>query len=129
MDQSGMKKTARIGFISRLRAVSCLAIIVLHAFFVPINLFQPEAGSRLVPMLIRNCMLWAVPCFVMVSGALLLDPERRITIKDIFARYIKRALIALMVFSLIFVIFDAVVDGKITGFEIVTDWLYKLFTV
>ena len=121
-------KTARIGFISRLRAVSCIAIIVLHAFFVPINLFQPEPALRLVPMIVRNCMLWAVPCFVMVSGALLLDPARQITIKDVFTKYIKRALIALLVFSLIFVIFDAVVDGKVQGFAIVTDWLYKVFT-
>ncbi|MBQ9827965.1 MAG: acyltransferase [Lachnospiraceae bacterium] len=121
-------KTAKIGFISRLRAVSCLAIIVLHGFFIPVSLFSPETADRIVPMIIRNCMLWAVPCFVMVSGALLLDPQRSITIKDIFTKYIKRAFIALAVFSLLFVIFDAALNGSLEFTAIIKDWLYKLFT-
>ena len=51
-------------------------------------------------------MFWAVPCFVMVTGALLLDPSKQVGYGKVFRKYIPRMIIALTAFSLIFRIID-----------------------
>lgn len=48
--------------------------------------------------------MWAVPCFLMVSGALLLDPAREIAWGKIFGKYIRRVFTALILFTAIFTV-------------------------
>ena len=55
-------------------------------------------------------MMWAVPCFVMVTGALLLDENREVSFDKLFNKYILRVLGALVVFSMVFRIFDIIMD-------------------
>ena len=47
-------------------------------------------------------MNWAVPVFLMITGALLLDPNRQITYGDCIRKYVKRILLALFVFGIPF---------------------------
>ena len=83
---------------------------------------------------IRNSMavvyslMWAVPCFLMVSGALLLDPEREMPLKKIVTKYILRMVIVLTVFVFLFRFFDMFMNGETFSEYIITDALHKLFT-
>ena len=101
-------------YLSFLRVIGCIAVVVLHLAASETLIYQNVlTGSQTFGMtLVYNLMMWAVPVFVMVSGALLLDPEKDITIHKIFTTYIKRILIALVSFSLIFRIFDMVMDHE-----------------
>ena len=107
-----MEKTKKqeIFFLSELRAVACIAIVILHTFYAA-SVYAPGEASRITALTVRNLMMWAVPCFVMVSGALLLDSSREITYRKIFGKYLPRILDALVLFSVIFQIFDDV-TGK-----------------
>lgn len=60
-------------------------------------------------------MMWAVPCFVMVTGALLLDPARNVTYTKLFRKYIPRMVIALLLFSVVFELLDTRLGGKKIG--------------
>ena len=62
----------RILYLSRLKALACIAVVVLHSFYAA-NAFAADTGAQSAMLSIRNAMMWAVPCFVMASGALLLD--------------------------------------------------------
>lgn len=88
--------------LSHIRAVSCMAVVVLHTFFAYFGFVGKDTVSYKATVLIRNLMFWAVPCFVMVTGALLLDPAREIGYKKIFRKYIPRMVVALVLFSLVF---------------------------
>lgn len=99
------KQHQEIFFLSALRAIACIAIVLLHTFYAA-SAYAPDAPSRITALVVRNLMMWAVPCFVMVSGALLLDQKRTVTYGKIFRKYIPRVLIALFLFSVIFQIFD-----------------------
>ena len=94
-----MNHLKRIPGYSLLRVLACIAIIILHMFASAEILFQnvitPEqiTGSNVIV----NCMMWAVPCFVMVTGALLLDENREVSFDKLFNKYILRALGALVV--------------------------------
>ena len=74
-------------------------------------------------------MMWAVPCFVMVTGALLLNPDKEITVKKIICRYVFRISIVLIVFVSIFTISDVIADKEKIGVtDIVKRIFYKLYT-
>ncbi|MEE8886727.1 MAG: acyltransferase [Eubacteriales bacterium] len=116
-----------IRYFSDLRAISCISIVVLHTFYCADRLFSPGGVYDEGSMIVRNCMMFAVPCFVMISGALLLNPERKVTVERVFSRYLKRILIALVVFTFIFSLFDMIADHQEGGFPgLIKNWLTAL---
>ena len=108
----------KIHYLSYLRAAACIAIIVLHTVDVAVILYQDHItnGERIASLSVVYCMMWAVPCFVMVTGALLLNKDRTITIKDVFRKYILRVVIALFGCCLFFSLFDMLMNRE--GFGI-----------
>jgi len=109
-----MAERGRNHALSYLRAVACIAIIVLHVVNVAVILHQDEisAGQYAAGMGVVGCMMWAVPCFVMVSGFLLLDPKREITLEKIFKKYVFRVLAALFACGIIFRVFEMIMDQE-----------------
>lgn len=98
--------------MSRLKTLACLAVVVLHGSYMGSAFAQNDAERMTALMIIRNLMMWAVPCFVMVSGALLLDKKREIGFKKLFLKYLLRIVIALFAFGEIFAIYDHAVYYK-----------------
>ena len=115
---------------SCLRGVSCLAVILLH-------LSASEAliyGSILTDTelftatLIYNLCMWAVPCFLMISGALLLDPEKEISISKLFRKYIYRMISAIFIWGIIYRAFDMVMDGIPLTAASLLDGMKEIYT-
>lgn len=101
----------RVVYFSRLKALGCIAVVLLHTFYAAAAFAQTKAQSAAM-LSVRNAMMWAVPVFVMVSGALLLDSSRSMTYKKLFGKLIFRMVLALLVFSLLFSLFDAALAAK-----------------
>lgn len=110
---------SKILYFSRLRAIACIAVVVLHTFYA-CNGFSATLADTSIMLSARNLMMWAVPVFVMVSGALLLDKSRSITYKKLFTRYVLRMALALVIFTLLFAVFDGAA-GKSLGLSTITD--------
>lgn len=108
-----MKKNI-FGF-SLLRVISALAIVIFHTYYLAMSSYGWGTAGYIVSVTLRNAMLFAVPCFVMVSGALLLDPSREITYRRLFSRYILKALLALVIFTFLFTLYDALLSSAATG--------------
>lgn len=116
----------RILYLSRLKALACIAVTVLHTFLAA-NMYSKNADTQGAMMAVRNCMMWAVPCFVMASGALLLDSKRVLSMKKLFGKYVLRMAVALIVFSVLFAIFDGVFIKKCGAGEMFTDSIDAIF--
>ena len=58
-----------------------MAIVLLHTADASVMMYGDAISNvpKTVSMGMVYCMMWAVPCFVMVTGALLLDPEKLTT--------------------------------------------------
>lgn len=110
----------RIRYLSYIRAVACIAIVILHTVDAALMLYgdQLPQAEQTAAKSVVYCMMFAVPAFVMVTGALLLKKERNVTLKVVFGKYILRVLLALFVFSEIFSLFDTLMnkDGAGAGF-------------
>lgn len=98
-----------------LRILACASIILLHivtgaskSYFRDV-LTDRQLYASSVTM---NFLMWGVPCFLMITGALLLDPERSLTTKKLFGKYLRRIVLALVSFTILFQVMDYAV-----GFE------------
>lgn len=103
----------RIIYLSRIRAVASLAIVVLHTFTM-YHIAMAEGMTDMeayVTQLVPWLMMWAVPCFVMVSGVLLLDEKKELSIRKILLKYVLRMLAVLLLFTAVFFCMDVWMNG------------------
>ena len=84
-------------------------------------------NHKIISMGLRNCLLWAVPLFVMVSGSLLLDPEREMTYKKIYSKYVFRILISLVATIVVYGIFELILFGKDSPFTDIKIWFFTFY--
>lgn len=94
----------RISQFSYIRVTACFAIVLLHCINAARVYHEPEISPAQVNASFTaiSVLMWAVPCFLMVTGSLLLDPARSLPASKLFGKYIRRILTALVVFTLIF---------------------------
>ncbi|MBQ4258543.1 MAG: acyltransferase family protein [Clostridia bacterium] len=116
--------------LSFLRAVACAAIVILHtvnsaAILYRVNISKSAYG---ISMAVVESLSWAVPCFLMVTGALLLDPKRELPLKKLFSRYILRVFLALAVFVLLFRALDMLLNGEVFRPAVVWQGLRNILT-
>ena len=94
----------RVSQFSYIKAAACFAIVLLHTFNSTRVYHLDVITDSQVNAMNAACasLMWAVPCFLMVTGALLLDRERVIPPRKLFGKYITRMLIALVLFTALF---------------------------
>lgn len=87
-----------------IRALCTVAVITIHTMNSGILLFGADAElvERVLCRIAVNLMWWAVPCFIMMTGSLLLDTGRKIDLRKLYGKYIARMLIVLFTFGLAF---------------------------
>ncbi|MBQ6720524.1 MAG: acyltransferase family protein [Clostridia bacterium] len=114
-------RNGHIDYPDALRAVACLAVVMLHVSAA--NTYNVDFLSREyhVFMAYESAVNWAVPVFVMISGALLLN--REYDYKSISGRCGRLALIFLA-WSLLYLGFDLLVYGPETYKDML--WLQVL---
>jgi surface polysaccharide O-acyltransferase-like enzyme len=91
----------RILYIDILRIISILAVITIHAstsFFKNINVDWVAAN------LYDSFSRWSVPVMVMISGLLLLDPQKEYPIKIFFKKRFNKILIPLIFWGIVYTI-------------------------
>lgn len=127
----GMREKTKILNFPYIRVAACVGIVLLHILFAS-NIYFADSMSgmdNVVSKSVENLLMWCVPCFLMVTGALLLDPQRELPYKKLFHKYLRRVVIALMIFTLIFRLIDGLLGELPLSPEILLpDWLYRMFT-
>ena len=116
----------RISQFSYIKTVACFAIVLLHCCNGArvYNMEVLTDGQITAASSACSALMWAVPCFLMVTGALLLDRARVITPAKLFGKYIKRMVIALVVFTAIFTVIRHEADS---GRSIFSEFAEGLF--
>ena len=120
--------TQRNNAFSYLRVIAALAIVFLHTFQYMVEAFHVLGNDKIASMCVRNSTLWAVPAFVLVSGALLLNPAREMTYKKLYGKYVLKIVIALFFFFFIYEIVDCFIFDKNINFESFVRWMKALYT-
>lgn len=123
-------RPAREDGFSYIRAISCIAIIVLHTVFSAILMFQDSLtpAQSTASHAVANCMMWAVPCFVMVTGALLLNPAKELSYRKLFGKYVFRIFVLLVAFCMVFRVFDIFMNHEAISAGAFLQGFYQMFT-
>lgn len=97
-------------YLDVIKIFACFAVIMMH-------LCVNKSGS-LLNWSIFKCFNtignFAVPVFVMVSGALLLNKNKKISYKDIYLKYIPRLILSLLIVNIFIYLVNGILDRNIT---------------
>ncbi len=111
----------RIVYADILKIIASVAIVIIHV--ASKNFYRTNTDFQFdVFNLFSSFARWGVPIFVMVSGIFFLD--KNITIKEIFSKYIKRMVIVLLFWNVIYAILynlEDYMNGKEIGYNIIKD--------
>lgn len=98
-----MTKT-RTWYLDYIRIIATVAVIMLHVssyhFYSPKVTSSEWAALNVYDSIVR----YAVPVFLMLSGALFLNPEKEIDLKKLYGKYILRMVTAFIFWSLLYAV-------------------------
>lgn len=78
----------RLDYVDLSKALAICAVLLIHCSANRFALYQPGSGPWLVNAVWGAIGRWAVPVFLMCSGALMNDPARELSLKKLFSKYI-----------------------------------------
>lgn len=125
-----MVERGKVLSFSYLRSIACIAVIVIHTVYCAILMYGGSLTmtQTVVSRAVMNCMMWAVPVFVMVTGALLLEPSRTLTLRKLFGKYIARVFGALVFFGVLFRVIDMLTGGEERSVKGFFGGFYEVFS-
>ena len=88
-----MKNRSLVLDVARILAV--MLVLLLHTAMDFVK-FNPESSSYLCGSIFNAAGRAGVPMFIMISGALMLDEERQISVRDVFTKYILKLVMLLL---------------------------------
>ncbi|MBR0368466.1 MAG: acyltransferase family protein [Clostridia bacterium] len=126
-----MPEKKRIASLCHLRITVTLGVILLHVCstllenqsLLPAGLTDAEAAFHRG---VIRLLTWCVPCFLMISGSLLLRADKRVTLRDSAFKYARRVLLALLVFGFPFAVMMDVYDAHGFSPAMIPDALMKV---
>lgn len=124
-----MSQRNTIHYFQWVRALGAVAIVLLHAFVTVHRAVDVAAlgAARIAAEETISIVLtrWAVPAFFMVSGALMLDPDREMGWRKTLG-HVWRLVFVLLTFGFVFCLAESAVDdgalktGAITAHTVIT---------
>lgn len=107
-------KTPRIYYLDILRIVAIFAVIVIH---VSSQSLYYTANVQSFTWQSLNfwdaIMRWCVPIFIMISGALFLNPDKKFDMKVLFQKNIKKILYLIIFWHIIYGVFNYIEVGDL----------------
>ncbi len=97
--QTMHKSVSRTVFLDLLRVVATFAVIIIHVCADYWLSGQVNSFEWLTLTAYETLSRWSVPIFVMISGALFLNPNKEISIRQIFFKKILRLVTAYLFWS------------------------------
>ena len=109
------RTAGKVWYLEWLRLAACLAVVLTHCFVTLLdNATIDEVGVLRslcwTELLVVACR-WAVPVFLMVTGALLLNPRKEIDAKKL-SGYFFRILIVLLSFGTAYALIEIIFNAK-----------------
>lgn len=92
------------------RLVAICAVILLHTVTGVLDNYPKQmSGTQIAVYSAIKCLCEiGVPLFLMISGALMLDPERNVTWERLHKKNIRRLVLALLIFGTVFALGECV---------------------
>ena len=102
---------ARILYFDLLKAVAIFCMIMLHVTAEGIKGFELGSDLWCNSVWVNACTRWCVPVFVMISGALALNPQKETSLKKLWGKSILRLVIAFFFWSFMYCLYRQIIGS------------------
>lgn len=115
-------------WLDNARIVAIFAVVLLHV--AASVLTQSEVGSEncWIGNLYDSFVRWCVPLFLMISGALLLDPKKDENLKSFYLKRASRIFVPTVFWSFFFIIFSNINTILSSGPLVIFDLLQGILS-
>ena len=106
------KQAERTWYFDALRVIACSIVVLLHQ---SAQKFGDDVGSHnwMTFNFYDSLSRWAVPVFVMISGALFLDPARSFVPRVHLRRYLPRIVLSFVFWSAVYALWNYSMDMRL----------------
>lgn len=104
----------RLAWLDAVKCLSAFAVVMTHIASITWQAVDPSSSSWLVASVYEIVTRFAVPCFFMTSGALLLNPNKRLSTGRLVRRYVLPTAILALTVSVLFCLFQQVLVGQLS---------------
>lgn len=111
----------RIFYLDFLRVIAMFTVIILHVASFQMTLTKIGSLEWNFLNFFDSFARWCVPIFIMISGTLFLNPQKEITLKSIYKKYIPRILIMLFSWNMLYAIFSCIFSKSFIWSEFIHD--------
>ncbi len=119
MDNDTSLENGRLFFADVIRAAAILLVLLFHSTNFYIDLFKMDQGGWLIANAARSLSYSCVPLFFMLSGLLLLNPEKSESIAVFFSKRFVRVLVPFLFWASVGLAYLMYIEGNIfSGFKI-----------
>ncbi len=108
------QKKTTISYLDLLRFLAIASVILLHVISGVSDTIpeQMTAAQMTVYQTIKSFCTIGVPLFFMISGTLFLAPEKQISLKNLFQKYLRRIVLALVLFGTFYALLELIMVNK-----------------
>lgn len=97
---------SRVAYIDLLKVMAIIGVLTIHISSGSLFQFGISTGDWYFSVFWASIVRWSVPIFIMCSGVLFLNPDKAISTKQIFKKYMPRIVTALLFWALMYEMFD-----------------------
>ena len=123
-----MQKTTRIHYLDALRVVGMFAVMVVHLSATGHKTAAAGTGEWIICWCYDFLSRFAVPVFVMISGALFLDPDRNISLRGLVKKHILRLAVVFLGWSAVYACTQSLLEYPFLSEEYLTSVVQKTVT-
>lgn len=105
-EAEGITPNNRIAYLDDLRVLAIAAVVILHISIQGWSEADVNSTSWMFLNIWNSMVRWSVPVFVMISGALFLNPKRKVTVYHLWSKKIPRILTAFLFWSVIYALYN-----------------------
>ena len=105
----------RIEYLDYLRVIATAAVVLLHISIQGWGEVDVQSGQWMIYNVWNGLVRWCVPVFVMISGALFLNPKKKVTVYRLWTRNIPRILSAFLFWSVLYALYHLITRSGWTG--------------
>ena len=109
----------RVVYMDVLRILATVAIVIVHVCAQDWSAAPLDSTRWLVYNVGDSVCRWGVPAFLMISGALFLNPEKELNIKKLYTKNITRMVTAFAFWAIVYTVY-AVMGNKYNWEQIAT---------
>ena len=91
-------------YLAELRVASIISVVVIHVSAQYWGQLSPTGYDWWITNVFDGLARWSVPVFVMISGALFLDPDRKVSIRRLYSKNIVKILVIILVWGFVYAV-------------------------